>query len=71
VTDKETANTGGYGAQVHGSRKGLGGDPPNGPVKGTNTWPRGIDPHTPDAMAGAEPGATIDRCDSPHTRPSS
>jgi hypothetical protein len=34
---------GGFGAQSHGSRKGLGGDPPNSPVKGPRTPPRADD----------------------------
>jgi hypothetical protein len=33
ITPPVTSPTGGFGAQSHGSRKGLGGDPPNDPHK--------------------------------------
>jgi hypothetical protein len=44
TSSKIPARTAGFGAQSHGNRKGLGGDPPNAPVKGAT--PRRADEAT-------------------------
>jgi hypothetical protein len=49
MTPTSPAPQGGFGAQTHGSRKGLGGDPPNSPVKGKG--PR-TPPRTDDTTRG-------------------
>jgi hypothetical protein len=43
ITPAVTPPTGGFGAQSHGNRKGLGGDPPNDPHKRGGTTRRAED----------------------------